>query len=184
DPANPGNNIVYQDKLAVGQIFSANEFKCCVGLGEETSGPTKCCTNFSVTDNNKQICKLPKGADLSVYFNRFVSGEGAGAEQPGGGLDDNDFIGETGEPKLSIDVNNKIVALGTAHCENGSVRKGSAFGFYFAEPNSGFYQQDGPIEESKFFSIIDSINDFDDDNDVGATTFIGGFRWNHHFYCD
>jgi hypothetical protein len=182
DNANPDARVVFQDKLEHSPIFSDHEFQCCMNLGTETNSADKCCTGFAKTaEDGTRTCALPAGASLNVYFNRFVSTDGTGTEQPGGGLVDTDFIPETGEPKLNQEVNNKLIALGKAYCENGTVRQGAAFGYYFPQPNNGAFQ--GKLEDSTVFSIIDSLDDNDTVNDVGATRFLDGFRWNHHFYC-
>lgn len=64
-----------------------------------------------------------------VYFNSFVSNEGRGSEQPGGGLVENDFNPLTGEPKLETAVNSKIMALGREYCEKGAYRQGGALDY-------------------------------------------------------
>ncbi len=167
------------------QVFSSNEFRCCVQLGEEASEDGKCCSGFRDGDN---ICKLPSGTDLYVYFNRFVSGEGLGEDQPGGGFTDDDFIPETGEPKVSNTVQNKIQALGEAYCENEEIRGGGAFGYYHPEPNTGGYshREEYDSDEMVRYSIVDSTSDsYEDGNNesYGISTFLAGYRWNHHIYC-
>lgn len=184
DDSNPSKQVAMQDEVQLPQIFSGHEFRCCQELGTETSSGTKCCSNFATSDDEGNLtCALPSGVNLNVYFNKFISSEGMGTEQPGGGLSETDFIAETGEPKLNAEVNAKILALGQAYCGSKEVRKGSSFGYYFAEPNNGYYQQNGDIENAKYFSIIDSTADADTDNDTGTIRFLEGFRWDHHFYC-
>ncbi len=176
--------VVYQDDVALPAIFSGHEFMCCVPLGHETVGASKCCSGHMASKNGKNICLLPDGVDLHVYFNKFVSGEGMGEDLPLGGLLDADFIPETGEPKMSSGVYNKIRTLGEEYCESGSVRKGSAFGYFIAEPNNGTFVQQGSIEDSKFYSIVDSIFDNDANNGTGYAPFVQGARWDHHYYCE
>ncbi len=203
DYANPGANagkIVYQDKVAITPIFKGHSFTCCLKLGQETTSSEKCCSNFSMTVNGKTYCRLPNGVDLNVYFNKFVSSEGVGSTLPGGGLDlDTDFIPETGEPKLTNSVSDKLVTLGETFCQTNAVRQGAAFGYYYPQPNTGIFGKFSPfgatrpadVEEAKkaakVFSIIDSINDYNE-NDAGwidsALKFTNGYRWNHHWYCD
>lgn len=169
--------------LSLPPVFSENDFRCCVKLGEAAAEDAKCCSGNRDAEG---LCKLPVGADLHVYFNKFVSGEGMGEELPSGGLTDSDFIPETGEPKVSTTVLNKLRALGEAFCEGGEVRGGGAFGFFFPEPNAGTYQhREAPddIEEARQYSIVDSTRDFDPDSLSGLSPFLNGFRWDHHLYC-
>jgi len=183
----PNERFMFYDeeKFDLPRIFSSDEFRCCVQLGEEASEDSKCCSGQRDGDN---ICKLPKGTDLYVYFNRFVSGEGLGEDQPGGGLEDEDFIPETGEPKISNEVQNKIQALGEAYCESGEIRGGGAFGYYNPEPNTGGYLHREAFDQDELvqYSLVDSTSDsYEDGNDeyYGISTFLAGYRWNHHVYC-
>ena len=188
DPMNLTGDIVFQDKVALEKVFAANDFLCCAKLGTTVSAASDCCSNFAAQDTEGNlVCKLTRGTDLMVYFNRFVSGEGTGQDvDETMRLEDADFIAETGEPKLDNDVYDKIVLLGKAHCGSGEVRQGGLFGDYNPEPNSGvFYVTEGyPVEDedSLYFSITDST--LDSDGDHGFSYFLWGFRWNHHYYCD
>jgi hypothetical protein len=175
-------NASNQDVIDLPAIFSENEFRCCVGLGEASSEDSKCCSGNRDGDG---LCKLPIGADLHVYFNKFVSGEGVGEDLPGGGLSEDDFIPETGEPKISDTVLNKIRQLGIAFCESGEVRGGGSFGFFIPEPNTGQFQHKTgvDIDDTRKYSIIDSTRDFDPDSESGTSPFLAGFRWDHHLYC-
>ncbi|PIP92477.1 MAG: hypothetical protein COW00_04180 [Bdellovibrio sp. CG12_big_fil_rev_8_21_14_0_65_39_13] len=183
---NAGDNIevVYKDKVSLPDIFAGNDFTCCIKAGGETTSADRCCSNAMGTKDGKQQCVIPRGTDLYVYFNRFISGEGTGADFPLGGLVDADFVPETGEPKIDTATENKVRALGEALCSSGKVRKGGAFGNFLGEPNNGFYQQEGSIEESRIFGIVDSSGDFESTTDSGMAPFIEGFRWNHHLYCE
>ncbi len=172
-----------QSIMAPPAIFSENEFRCCVKLGQAASEDGKCCSGFR---DSEGMCKLPNGADLHVYFNKFVSSEGIGEDLPEGGLTDADFIPETGEPKVSSAVLSKIRAMGEAFCETGEVRGGAAFGFFFPEPNNGAYQHreaQSDINAARKYSIIDSTRDFDPDSLSGTSPFLAGYRWDHHLYC-
>lgn len=188
DVSNPAENIVFQDKLQVEQIFESNEFLCCTRLGEEVTQASNCCSGYSETVNEKSICRLPTRTDLSVYFNRFISGEGTIEDEPDIGLEDEDFIPETGEPKLTVAVSNKISALGKKYCQgtdgtDSAIRTGGAFGNFFGEVNNGTYQQSGSIDDSRKFGIVDSPSDADDTGTNGKVAFEAGFKWNHHIYC-
>lgn len=186
DGSNSNGNIVFQDKVQLGQIFSGHEFKCCIKLGNPTSSASKCCSNYSVPvaeeESTVEYCRLPPRTNLNVYFNRFVSSEGVGADEPGGGFTDDDFVPETGELKLRNSTYNKLTAMGASYCYAGQIRKGGAFGKFYGEPNSGYFTQEGDPEDGRIFSIVDSNFDSDDDEN-GTLYYIHGFRWNHHYYC-
>lgn len=166
-------------------VFSANDFKCCTPLGKTTTSKSKCCSGFA-TGTTTLTCALPIGANLSVYFNRFVSNEGRGTTQPGGGLVDADFNTLTGEPLISSAVNQKLSLLGNAYCEKPSVRQGGAIGDFFVEPVGPFTVQSDKIPNN----FVDSINDYATKSNGGQTfgvgyyPFMSGFRWNHHLYCN
>ncbi len=188
----------FQDSVDHSAVFSAKDFSCCAPLGKDTSSGARCCSGYSVTDatTKKQTCQLPKGVDLNVYFNKFVSNEGVGSDQPGGGLtivrdvgdsDDSkvDFNMFTGEPKMRTSTTDKLVALGQAFCESKTVSKGGAFGFFPGEPSTGSYSTgSGNLEDSFPLSIVDSVLDFQgSDPSLGKIKFDMGYRWNHHYYC-
>jgi hypothetical protein len=166
-------------------VFSANDFKCCAQLGKTVNDEKKCCSGYGVGQTPTNVtCALPAGANLMVYFNRFVSNEGRGNEQPGGGLVDTDFDDQTGEPLVKAAVIDKIRALGLSYCASGGVRQGGAFGAFRVEP-----QGSQTNTSSTIYNIVDSVNDIAMSSNAGATEFSGyrafadGFRWNHHLYC-
>ncbi len=176
--------------LANGAIFSQHDFKCCTPLGKNTKDASTCCSGFGVeadedpTGGRKNYtCKLPSGANLSVYLNRFVSNEGTGDHLDVSPLNDADFNPQSGEPLLTSTVNAKVAAIGQVVCENSSTRRGGAFGEYAPEPASNLSQG------STVYGIVDSSSDGGTNSSgggtsqVGYTTFIQGFRWNHHLYC-
>ena len=168
-------------------VFSENDFKCCTPLGKKTNSQTKCCSGYGTPNASGTTftCALPDGADLMVYFNRFVSNEGQGTEQPGGGLVEADFQTLTGEPKVTAIVTQKISVLGTAYCASKKVRQGGAFGNFKLEPNGSDTNQ-----SDKNYGIVDSSSDSgqvssaDGNTPVGYEAFMSGFRWNHHLYCE
>lgn len=182
-----GKRYTNQYGLAHEPVFSANDFKCCTPLGKSANSQSKCCSGYGTPQagTNKFTCGLPAGTNLMVYFNRFVSNEGRGDDQPGGGLKDSDFEAQSGEPIISSAVNLKITDLGIAYCSSGKVRQGGAFGFFEPEP-----QGSDTNLSSRIYNILDSTND----NGVtsiggrsvttGFGAFNSGFRWNHHLYCD
>ncbi len=173
--------------LAHEPVFSANDFKCCTPLGKSTSSKSNCCSgNGTVNPSGlTYTCDLPIGVDLMSYFNRYVSNEGQGTTQPGGGLEEADFDPLTGEPLIGPSVTSKISALGKAYCTSGKVRPGGAFGEFNLEP----YGNDTNDTE-KIYGILDSSKDSGELTStagniaVGYNEFMKGFRWNHHLYCD
>lgn len=168
-------------------VFSPNDFKCCSPLGKTVTDTSKCCSGFGVAiseGSNDKTCALPSGTDLMVYFNRFVSNEGTGTTQPGGGLTEADFEAQTGEPILSAAVNDKIRALGNAYCASGQVRQGGVLGMFEIEPQGS----DTKVSD-RIYNFVDSSRDFGEAANAGTsfpngyTSFMDGFRWNHHLYC-
>ncbi len=185
---NEARKFTFQNKIAHPSIFSSKDFTCCTPLGRETSAPAKCCSGAAGTTNGKQYCKLPRGVDLNVYFNKFVSSEGVGVDEPAGGLivtptaeADSDFNDYTGEPKLRSSTYQKLEALGKKYCVSGVVGNGGSFGFFPPEPYSGYITVNGQQIVNPL-SIVDSINDADGDL-AGKIPFESGYRWDHHVYC-
>jgi hypothetical protein len=183
-----GTNVYLNHKALLNEpVFSPNDFKCCTPLGKTATAATKCCSGFgtSTTGTTTVTCKLPARTNLMVYFNRFVSNEGQGTDQPGGGLREADFNSLSGEPNLTAAVNLKITELGRAYCSSGKVRQGGAFGRYEPEPQ-------GPLTNvsSRIYNILDSTRDAGQNSSAGTTVTTGhtpftqGFRWNHHLYCN
>ncbi|MDA8793197.1 hypothetical protein N9N67_08125 [Bacteriovoracaceae bacterium] len=184
-------SVVRSEYVESPQIFSENDFMCCQKLGTITTTPGNCCSGYSVSaginsiSQNQYECKLFEGTDLSVYFNRFVSGEGIGEDEPGGGLEDTDFDATTGEPLITSSVLEKLNALGEEYCESGTTRRGGAFGRFPPEPKN--LQS---TSSSVVYSIVDSTGDVaftqtaDGAIETGYYAFQVGFRWNHHVYCD
>jgi hypothetical protein len=175
--------------LQLDPVFSANEFKCCANLGKTVDSVSKCCSGFAITDDSDdpsspKTCMLPPGTNLMVYFNRFVSNEGQGEEQPGGGLVETDFNSQTGEPIISDNVVNKLRELGSEYCTSGQTRQGGAFGLFEPEPQGPFTKL-----TNRTYNIVDSANDEGQNSGAGSqetagyNAFMDGFRWNHHLYC-
>lgn len=174
--------VVFKDKVKHPDIFSSHEFMCCRQLGNVTESAARCCSNFAAPNSdNELVCMIPSGTDLNVYFNKFVSSEGMGESLPNGGLLEKDFIPETGEPKLTSEVQSKIETLGITFCQNNAVRNGSAMGSFYPQPNSGSFN--GDPEAGRTYGIIDSPLDYDPDRDTGTALFNLGYRWTHHIYC-
>lgn len=188
--------FTYQDKLDHQAVFSSKDFACCTPLGKTPAAADKCCSGYAVTstDGKTTTCKLPKGTDLNVYFNKFVSSEGVGADQPSAGLivtgteEEIDFNPYTGEPKYRHSTFDKLVALGARYCDGGKVVTGGAFGAFPPEPFSGSYDDTqggtGSLWDTFAISIVDSTLDYiESDPTLGKIPFDAGYRWNYHYYC-
>ncbi|MBC7712604.1 MAG: hypothetical protein H7177_04670 [Rhizobacter sp.] len=193
---NIGNKFTYQDQLSHAAVFSSKDFTCCTPLGKETASGAKCCSGYANTTSGKLTCKLPIGTDLNVFFNKFVSGEGIGDTQPGGGLllpssdgttvteEQSDFNEYTGEPKMRPSTFQKLEELGKAYCANLKVGNGGSFGQFPPEPYSGYVLPSGTTNFSYPISIVDSIIDSEaSGNNAGKFPFDNGYRWDHHYYC-
>ena len=196
DPTPQDGRFMYADMIDQDPIFSAHEFSCCRGLGQRTLSAGDCCSGFaplvSFGENEAQICKLPKGTNLNVYFNRFVSNEGRGENQPAGGLQDSDFIPETGEVKFNVYTYSKLTALGRTYCDNGSTTRGALFGYYASSPVMLDRGGEGAKHPTGTFrySMADEPADYDDENVpigdgelAGERRFKAGLHWDHHIYC-
>jgi hypothetical protein len=200
--------FTYANQVNHDPVFSSHDFTCCTELGlEPKKGTAACCSGYSKTSGSKSICALPPGTDINVYFNKFVSSEGVGSSQPGGGLvakytldTDSDGVDDisateaeknidfnpfTGEPKHRDSTFQKLYYLGVAYCSSGKVQTGAAFGAFPEEPFSGSYSSGTSTSTITFItSIVDSILDYDTNNTtVGKIMFDQGYRWNHHYYC-
>ena len=201
DALGTNNRIVFQDKVKFPAIFSGEQFLCCKKLGEIVTDQGQCCSGYALTPvappgapatpAGQLVCRLPRGTNLNVYFNRYVSTEGVGSGEPGGGLTDDDFIAETGEIAWDEKSYDKIAALGVAYCSDMTVRPGAAFGNFQGEPNlmQSVNPPDAnanPTSQNNRFSIIDSTRDRDTatgQSETGYGKFLSGYRWNHHLYC-
>lgn len=178
-------NFTNSEGLQEEPVFSSKDFKCCTPLGKVANAQSKCCSGFGIGSGTSFTCSLPAGTDLMVYFNRYVSNEGRGTEQPGGGLADADFDTITGEPLLSSTINQKISELGIAYCGSKKVRQGGAFGSYEPQPAGSETNL-----TSRVYNIVDSPNDNGQNSNAGTTintgyqAFMDGFRWDNHLYCN
>lgn len=173
------------------KVFSANDFKCCSKLGSTVNSVGRCCSGHGVSTGNGQFtCKLPKGTNLNVYLNKFISSEAdtidetlkiSSTEEDSSGATTYNFDRETGFPVYTTEVQAKVRAIGEAYCESGNVRSGNAFGYFPPAPSDFSYIGSPEV----YYSIIDSVFDFDqEDNTRGYSTFLQGYRWNHHIYCE
>ena len=184
-----------QELIDHNQIFSDNEFKCCIELMGSTNSAAACCSGFAVDEDGNAsttseaesfTCKLPPKTNLNVYFNKFVSGDGLKGSIGTSPLETSDFDSETGEPLTDITVLRKLTAIGEIVCQNGVVRRGGIFGSFQGEPVSNQGQFGNGNGSSEIFSIVDSLYDSGQSNNtpVGRQQFNEGFIWNHHIYCE
>lgn len=191
---NVERKVTYLDKVDHSPIFSSKDFTCCTPLGKTPKGgANNCCSGFAVEKDKVLYCKLPPGANINVYFNKFVSSEGVGDSLPGGieGLSIstdssvNDFVPHTGEPKFRESTYSKLETLAKTYCSSGKYSQGGLFGNFPGEPTSGTIQVVGNQTDQTFpESIADSILDQDPkDATRGKLIFDQGFRWNNHIYC-
>lgn len=189
DYANPDNLAVFQDEIALPNIFSESEFKCCIELGRTTNESTACCSGHSIQSEDEdegRVCALPSGTNLNVYFNKFVSSEGM-REDLDNSLSINDFIPETGEPKHNTEVMTTLARLGEEFCSSGNVIRGGSTGRFYPKPNEGFFEHQGgdiPEELLRYLALVDSNQDFDEDLNSGYSIYNSGYRWRHHLYCE
>ena len=159
------------------QIFSENEFLCCVKLGEPTPGADQCCSGHAVYqggDQSKEMeCRLPFGANLNVYFNRFVSSDGLledatlrGDKTPIGFMSSH-FNPKTGEIIPSEDTDEILKKLGEKYCtddlgndprrhQTGTVRRGAAVGYFGADP--GLFYSPSEFPSGSSFVVNDSAD--------------------------
>jgi hypothetical protein len=176
--------------LSNGAVFSPQDFKCCTPLNKTTKDGATCCSGYAVeadedgTGGRKDfICKLPSGANLSVYLNRFISNEGMSDHLDVNPMVEADFNAQTGEPLLTATVNAKVAAIGQVVCESGQTRRGGAFGEFAPQPASGLSSSE------TVYGIVDSPSDNGGNSSGGGTSnvgynaFIQGYRWNHQLYC-
>lgn len=171
--------------ISLPQIFSADEFKCCSKLGTNVTDPgSMCCSGFGVLNaDNTYECRLPSGTDLNTYLNLFISSEGIVTDNVDLSLDpETDYVQATGFPDIEEDdVVTKITQIGIRFCQQGTVRNGAAFDKYYPQPAAGYFTDDDQL--TQYNSIVDSMDDLTA-TDSNYTSFISGFRWNSHIYCD
>ncbi|MFG1499305.1 hypothetical protein ABMA70_03785 [Halobacteriovorax sp. XZX-3] len=185
------NQVYYKtdgSTIALPQIFAANDFKCCSKLGTNVTDPgSMCCSGFGVlNEDNTYECRLPSGTNINTYLNLFISSEGIVTESADMSLDpEKHYDLRTGFPLVeganADQVKSKLNQIGNRFCQLGKVRTGSAFDNYYPQPAAGYFTEDTQLKG--YNSIVDSMDDLTAD-DANYSSFIKGFRWNHHFYCE
>ena len=177
--------VTTKSKLQHPDIFSSEEMMCCTPLGKETTDATKCCSGFAATNDGDQtlFCKIPEGVNLNVYFNKFVSNEGTDPDSGSSVLLESDFDPETGAPRNTSTIVGKLTQLGADFCENGTTRRGSAFGNFRPQPVPA---GQGTTGQEPIYNIVDSFSDAGTNNATvqSASVFGAGYRWNHNVYCN
>ncbi len=175
DPALSAADETNFDPTNLTPVFSANEFSCCLPVGQEVpigTADSACCTGkvVAVTANGSSvnICALPDYTNVSVYLNRFVSSEAAE-------LDENLFDEETGYLKnpifaVQFAVENHLCASGKPPVVGEAIQSLKIPGAESA-PSSANVR--------RFVDGDDLANQFNGAN--GA--YNAGLRWNHHVYC-
>jgi len=182
----PSGKVHYKEDgttVSLGKVFSANDFRCCSKLGTAVNVASRCCSGFASANasGSGMTCKLPSGTNLNVYLNKFISSESTVTDNPDLAMDEADFDSETGYPKYTETVYAKVKAIGQTHCQTGNVKNGGAFGNFFPQPNNGSFIGDGA---ESYYSIVDSIFDFDSNTNAGYGEFMAGYRWKLHQYCE
>lgn len=147
-------------------IFSKDEVTCCLGLGQEIkSGESAnlCCTGYVNPKTSK--CALPDYANVSLYFNRYVSSEGKG-------LSDNSYDAITGkmiDPSLVVQM-----ACSKKACASGYLQYGVALS-YLKIP--GLEQKTKTIRR-----YVDNNSEASNHENI-ADYYDAGLRWNTDVYC-
>ncbi|WP_412472166.1 hypothetical protein, partial [Halobacteriovorax sp. RT-2-1] len=139
-----------------------------------------------LNEDNTYECRLPSGTNINTYLNLFISSEGIVTESADMSLDpEKHYDLRTGFPLVeganADQVKSKLNQIGNRFCQLGKVRTGSAFDYYYPQPAAGYFTEDTQLKG--YNSIVDSMDDLTAD-DANYSSFIKGFRWNHHFYCE
>lgn len=199
--ASLGPLVTSKERIVLPEVFDSEKFVCCLYLGEQFSSnldDSRCCTSFTISTqdadgNQVKECALPAGANLNVYFNRFITSDGVGPNQPAGGFEDTDFDPFTGEVNLNVGSYTILREMGIRYCSNQAVITGGAFGEFNNTPEDG---NDPNATSAPIFGILDEGTDIqptitpttgvptpNPNVERGAIQFANGFKWNHHFYC-
>lgn len=148
------------------RIFSPDTVSCCLPAGtkmENNSSPTQCCSGF--INGATTRCALPDYADVSTYFNRYVSSE---ADE----LALTSFNDETGFIKNNQELLNLACAKNV--CASGTLAPGVS---YFNLLVKG--KENSSIKRKRF---VDGNDEANDKNGI-ASLVDAGLKWNNHYYC-
>lgn len=130
---------------------------------ENNSSPTQCCSGF--INGATTRCALPDYADVSTYFNRYVSSE---ADE----LALTSFNDETGFIKNNQELLNLACAKNV--CASGTLAPGVS---YFNLLVKG--KENSSIKRKRF---VDGNDEANDKNGI-ASLVDAGLKWNNHYYC-
>lgn len=146
------------------QIFSPDKVTCCVPAGEEVAAgadPSQCCTGVL----NGNTCALPDYANISVFFNRFVSSAASS-------LNDTLFDTSTGYIKSPYYV--EVLACQLNVCASGVIGRGVAL--------SNLKVPGHETSEKFVRRFIDGKTPANDFSGL-ASLWEAGLKWNEHVYC-
>ena len=163
------------DPANLQMIFDPDTITCCLPAGEmvgTTTDPSFCCTGM-IDENGR--CALPDFADVSLYYNRFVS---SGAINTN--LDASLFDADTGyitDPTVveSLACEQKI-------CASGVIARGISLNTYTI-PGKFDEQGNEDCEVQRFVEQAD-LNSYDEGVRSLAKYFEQGLlKYNTHVYC-
>lgn len=148
------------------QIFSPDKVSCCIPAGETVAAgtdPSQCCTGVL----NGTTCALPDYANISVFFNRFVSSAAKS-------LNDTLFDTNTGYIKSPYYV--EVLACQLNVCASGVIGRGVAL----SNLKVPGHTEDGQAKlVRRFIDGKDTANNFSGLADLWEA----GLKWNDHVYC-
>lgn len=159
------------------QIFSDGEFNCCIPSDKENLPDTvtndMCCTGYKRTDEKR--CCLPDFTDVSVYFNRYVSSEGAGLssssyDQTTGYIKDKAVVLFLSQAKSSKGI----------CCSGQPPVYGRAINRFKIPGAEG---ATGTLATPKRFVYNNNPSDDFAATGYAAQSYDAGVRWNNHLYC-
>lgn len=153
-------------ETGIKQIFSPDKISCCIPAGEqvaEGTNPSQCCTGVL----NGNTCALPDYANVSVFFNRFVSSAAKS-------LNNTLFDSNTGYIKSPYYV--EVLACQLNVCASGVIGRGVAH----SNLKVPGHTEDGQAKlVRRFIDGKDTSNNFSGLADLWEA----GLKWNDHVYC-
>lgn len=162
------------DMTNLKQVFSEDEFSCCLPAGDTVPSDTTdnmCCTGTAVTQDNSRRCCLPDFSDVTVYLNRYISSEGRGLSSAA-------YDPKTGYIRDPAQV--LQLAQAKNLCCSGNIQPGSAIA-NLNIPMEG----DQVINQatSRRFTYRDDAVDSNAQTGSIGSIYNAGLRWNTHYYC-
>tara|TARA_Y100000768_G_scaffold388960_1_gene389319 strand:+ start:3623 stop:8632 length:5010 start_codon:yes stop_codon:yes gene_type:complete len=159
------------------QVFSENEFHCCLPTGVEVPGDTTdtaCCTGkVAANDQGVNRCCLEDFTDLTVYTNRYVSSEGEfnGSQE---------ILDSQVDPLTGYIDTEEVLKMASSMCCSGQAATGVAISNYFipaVDENTRF-----PGAFTRRFLYNENLDNATEAGG-GVTKFNAGLKWNDHVYC-